>query len=59
MVDGVKKVKELHMLRFNESVDAHVNVGIDPSKGDQVVRGSVILPHGTGKISKNCCFCKR
>ncbi len=47
----LKKVKELAYAKFDESVDVHVNVGIDPSKGDQVVRGSVILPHGIGKAS--------
>ena len=56
--DGVKKVKELSYVKFDESVDAHVNVGIDPSKGDQVVRGSVVLPHGTGKKIKIAVFAK-
>ena len=58
MADGVKKVKELAYAKFDESVDAHVNVGIDPSKGDQVVRGSVVLPHGTGKKIKIAVFAK-
>lgn len=58
LVEGVKKVKELAYARFNESVDAHINVGIDPSKSDQVVRGSVLLPHGTGKIIKIIVFAK-
>lgn len=58
LLDGVKKVKELAHVRFDESVDAHVNVGIDPSKGDQMVRGSVVLPHGTGKQIKIIVFAK-
>ncbi len=58
LLDGVKKVKDLAYARFDESVDAHVNVGIDPSKGDQVVRGSVVLPHGTGKKIKIAVFAK-
>lgn len=58
MADGVKKVKELSYVKFDESVDTHVNVGIDPSKGDQVVRGSVVLPHGTGKKIKIAVFAK-
>ena len=43
------KVKELAYAKFDESVDVHVNLGIDASKGEQVVRGSVVLPHGKGK----------
>jgi large subunit ribosomal protein L1 len=56
--EGVKKVKELAYAHFDESVDVNVNVGIDPSKGDQVVRGSVLLPHGTGKTIKVVAFAK-
>ena len=47
--DALGKIKELSFVKFDESVDVAVNLGIDPSKGDQVVRGSVALPHGTGK----------
>lgn len=57
-VEGLKKVKELAFARFDESVDVDVNVGIDPSKGDQVVRGSVLLPNGTGKEVKVAVFAK-
>lgn len=57
-VEGLKKVKECAFARFDESVDVNVNVGIDPSKGDQVVRGSVLLPHGTGKQIKIAVFAK-
>lgn len=57
-IDGLKKVKELAYAKFDESVDVNVNVGIDPSKGDQVVRGSVLLPHGTGKPVKIAVFAK-
>lgn len=56
--EGVAKVKELAFARFDESIDAHVNLGIDPEKGDQVVRGSVLLPHGTGKVAKVLVFAK-
>jgi large subunit ribosomal protein L1 len=56
--EGVAKVKELAHARFNESVDANINLGIDPTKGEQVVRGSVILPHGTGKVIKIIAFAK-
>lgn len=56
--EGIKKVKELAYAKFDESIDAHVNVGIDPSKGDQVVRGSVVLPHGIGKKVRVIAFAK-
>ncbi len=56
--EGLKKVKELSYVRFDESVDLHVNLGIDPSKGDQVVRGSVLLPNGIGKQVKVLVFAK-
>lgn len=58
MTDGVKTVKDTAHAKFDESVDAHVNMGIDASKGDQVIRGSVLLPHGTGKKVKVIVFAK-
>lgn len=42
-------VKELATARFDETVEAHVRLGVDPRKSDQTVRGTVALPHGTGK----------
>ena len=56
--EGLKQVKELSYVKFDESVDVSVNVGIDPSKGDQVVRGSVVLPHSIGKVRKIAVFAK-
>lgn len=56
--DGVTQVKELAFAKFDESVDVDVNVGIDASKGDQVVRGSVVLPHATGKKRTIIVFAK-
>lgn len=53
-----KKVKELAYAKFDESVDVHVNLGIDPSKGDQSVRGSLLLPHGLGKKPRIIAFAK-
>ena len=54
--DALKKVKELAYVKFDESVDVSVNLGIDASKGEQVVRGSVALPHGTGKKTRVLVF---
>jgi large subunit ribosomal protein L1 len=52
------KVKQLAHAKFDESVDVNVNLGIDPSKGEQVVRGSVVLPHGRGKKIKILVFAR-
>jgi large subunit ribosomal protein L1 len=49
-------VKELAGAKFIESVDVSVNLGIDPRKSDQVVRGSTVLPHGTGKTVRVAVF---
>lgn len=54
--EGLKIVKELANAKFAESVDVSVNLGIDPRKSDQVVRGSVVLPHGTGKEVRVAVF---
>lgn len=56
--DAFAKVKELAFASFDESVDVDVNLGIDPTKGDQVVRGSVVLPHGNGKAVKVAVFAR-
>lgn len=56
--DAVARTKSKSYAKFDESVDVDVNVGIDPSKGDQVVRGSVMLPHGTGKKVRVVVFAK-
>ncbi len=56
--DAVARTKSKAYASFDESVDVDVNVGIDPSKGDQVVRGSVMLPHGTGKKVRVVVFAK-
>ena len=56
--DAIAKAKEKAYAKFDESVDLDVNVGIDPSKGDQVVRGSVMLPHGNGKKVRVVVFAR-
>ncbi len=55
---ALARVKEKAYAKFDESVDIDVNVGIDASKGDQVVRGSVMLPHGSGKKVRVVVFAK-
>jgi len=49
-------VKEFAKAKFNESVDVSVNLGIDASKSDQQVRGSTVMPHGTGKTVRVAVF---
>lgn len=49
-------LKELSRLKFAESVDVAVNLGVDPRKSDQVVRGSTVLPHGIGKTVRVAVF---
>ncbi len=56
--EALAKVKELAYAKFDESVDFHINLGIDPANGDQAVRGSVVLPHGTGKKVRIVVFAK-
>jgi len=46
--DALSLVKDVASAKFDESVDVAVNLGVDPRKSDQVVRGSTVLPHGTG-----------
>ncbi len=47
--DAVALVKDSSFAKFDETVDVAVNLGVDPRHADQVVRGTVVLPHGTGK----------
>ena len=47
--DALKLVRELATAKFDESVDVATRLGVDPRKADQLVRGTVVLPHGTGK----------
>ncbi len=54
--EALALVKELATARFPESVDVSVNLGVDPRKSDQVVRGSTVLPHGTGKTIRVAVF---
>jgi len=54
--EALKLVKELASAKFPESVDVAVNLGVDPRKSDQVVRGSTVLPHGTGKSIRVAVF---
>ena len=54
--DALKMVKENATAKFNESIDVAINLGIDAKKSDQTVRGSVVLPAGTGKTVRVAVF---
>src|SRR4029450_11469404 len=54
--DAIKIVKDNPTARFNESIDVAINLGIDAKKSDQTVRGSVVLPAGTGKTVRVAVF---
>lgn len=50
-------VKELNCTKFDSSVDVHIRLGVDPKKADQALRGTVSLPHGTGKTKRVLVLC--
>nr|VFJ70253.1 MAG: LSU ribosomal protein L1P [Candidatus Kentron sp. FW] len=54
--DALGLLKELSSVKFTESIDVSVNLGVDPRKSDQVVRGSTVLPNGTGKEVRVAVF---
>ena len=56
MGDAVALLKELSTVKFSETVDVAVNLGIDPRKSDQAVRGATTLPNGTGKDVRVAVF---
>jgi len=52
--EAVKLLKEAKYAKFDESVDVAIRLGVNPKYSDQMVRGTVVLPHGTGKTKKIC-----
>ncbi len=55
--DAAALVKEINTAKFDASVDVHVRLGVDPRKADQAIRGTVSLPHGTGKVKRVLVLC--
>ena len=55
--DASSLVKSINTTRFDASVDLHIRLGVDPKKADQAIRGTVTLPHGTGKTKKVLVLC--
>src|SRR5215510_3775386 len=50
-------VKEVNTTKFDASIDLHIRLGVDPKKADQAIRGTVTLPHGTGKTKRVLVLC--
>ncbi|MFN4080046.1 MAG: 50S ribosomal protein L1 [Saprospiraceae bacterium] len=57
LTEAMDLVKQVNTAKFNASVDVHVRLGIDTRKADQALRGTVSLPHGTGKTKSVLVFC--
>lgn len=55
--EAMKLVKEVNLTKFDSSVDLHIRLGVDPRKADQAIRGTVSLPHGTGKTKRVLVLC--
>lgn len=55
---AVAELKKLKRAKFDETVEIHINLGIDPTQSDQMVRGAIPLPHGIGKSVRVAVFCQ-
>jgi large subunit ribosomal protein L1 len=56
--EAVSILKSFPARKFDQSVEIHLNLGVDPAQADQIVRGSVVLPHGIGKVQRILVFAK-
>jgi large subunit ribosomal protein L1 len=56
--EALKLVKSLKRAKFDETIEVHMHLGIDPTQADQMIRGSIPLPHGLGKEKKVLVFCQ-
>ena len=54
--EALKLVQEVSYEKFDPSIEVHIRTGVNPKKGDQIVRGSVVLPHASGKVKKIAVF---
>ena len=55
--EATKVMKDINCTKFDSSVDLHIRLGVDPRKADQAIRGTVSLPHGTGKTKRVLVLC--
>ncbi|MCP4608828.1 MAG: 50S ribosomal protein L1 [Planctomycetes bacterium] len=58
LADAIEKIKSFKSVKFDQSVECVMHLGIDPKQADQLVRGSISLPHGIGKQKKVIAFCE-
>ncbi len=58
LAEAVEKVKSFNSVKFDQTVECVLSLGIDPKQADQLVRGSISLPHGIGKQKKVVAFCE-
>ncbi|MHB8145759.1 MAG: 50S ribosomal protein L1 [Vulcanimicrobiaceae bacterium] len=58
IAEAIELIKKNANAKFNETVEAHIRLGVDPKKSDQNVRGTVLLPHGTGRTVRVIAFAK-
>ncbi len=57
-IDSAIEILKKSEIKFDQTLEIHMNLGVDPKHSDQVVRGTVVLPHGTGKKVRILVFCK-
>ena len=57
LTEASNLVKQINTAKFDASVDLHIRLGVDPKKADQAIRGTVTLPHGTGKTKRVLVLC--
>ena len=58
LAEAVEKVKSFNSVKFNQAIECVLHLGIDPKQADQLIRGSISLPHGIGKQKKVIAFCE-
>jgi len=58
LAEAVEKIKSFRSVKFDQTVECVLDLGIDPKQADQLVRGSISLPHGIGKQKKVIAFCE-
>jgi len=58
LADALSLVKQIHPAKFDETVEVVVRLGVDPRHADQMVRGSVVMPNGIGKVARVVVFAK-
>ena len=58
LAEAVEKVKSFRSVKFDQSIECVLHLGIDPKQADQLIRGSISLPHGIGKQKKVIAFCE-